>query len=84
MTAYAAWWIVFGSVTDPRYGRMMGLLALASANWKAFIALMVLLFFRTIRTFLEEVQEGFGMKRIQRPPQVAESAENPPTPAGRP
>lgn len=35
-------------------------------NWKVVFVLMVPLFYQTIRTFLEEVQEAWGMKRPKR------------------
>ncbi|MCR4318246.1 MAG: hypothetical protein NUW37_18035 [Planctomycetes bacterium] len=35
-------------------------------NWGAMVLLLIPLFFRTVRTFLEEVHEAFGMKRPRR------------------
>jgi len=32
-------------------------------NWKTVLILLIPLFYRTVRTFLEEVHEAFGMKR---------------------
>ena len=57
---------------------MVALVQLVNDNWKTFLLLVLLLFYRTIRTFLEEVQEGFGMKRRPVPPPMAEAKPNPP------
>ena len=32
-------------------------------NWKGLLILLVPLLYQTIRKFLDEIQEGFGMKR---------------------
>lgn len=34
-----------------------------SQNWKIVLILMIPLFYQTVRTFLEEVQEAWGIKR---------------------
>jgi len=39
------------------------LLIAMSQNWKAFLILLIPLFYQTIRKFLEEVEEAYGMKR---------------------
>jgi hypothetical protein len=39
------------------------ILPLLGQNWKIIFVLMVPLFYQTIRTFLEEVQEFWGMTR---------------------
>ncbi|WP_263377460.1 hypothetical protein [Granulicella paludicola] len=36
-------------------------------NWKIVLILMIPLFYQTVRTFLEEVQEAWGIKRIPTP-----------------
>jgi hypothetical protein len=43
-----------------------------AANWKAVILLLIPLFYRTVRIFLEQVEEAFGMKR---PPQKSSEEE---------
>jgi hypothetical protein len=32
-------------------------------NWKAALILLVVLFYRTVRMFLEQAEEAFGVKR---------------------
>ena len=38
-------------------------IAFVSQNWKIVLILMIPLFYQTVRTFLEEVQEAWGIKR---------------------
>ncbi|MBI3582724.1 MAG: hypothetical protein HY096_02085 [Nitrospinae bacterium] len=38
-------------------------LTVINNHWKAFVIILVPLFYRTVRVFLEEVQEFHGMKR---------------------
>jgi hypothetical protein len=61
------------------------LVTAASNNWKTVLLILIPLFYQTVRVFLEEVQEAFGMKRRQRQlPGVeapaAEDAKPTPTP----
>jgi len=37
--------------------------AFVAINWKIILILMIPLFYQTVRTFLEEVQEAWGIKR---------------------
>lgn len=47
-------------------------------NWKAALFLLIPLFYKTVRVFLEEVQEAFGMKRQPQPGVVEEPEESRP------
>ncbi len=38
-------------------------IAFVAQNWKIVLILMIPLFYQTVRTFLEEVQEAWGIKR---------------------
>jgi hypothetical protein len=38
-------------------------IAFVAQNWKIVLVLMIPLFYQTVRTFLEEVQEAWGIKR---------------------
>ena len=67
VSCYIGYWLVFGPVTDPRYTRMVGLVDELGQSWKAFLLLMVPLFYRSTRTFMDEVQEAWGMKRRATP-----------------
>ncbi|MBI5601460.1 MAG: hypothetical protein HY944_07825 [Gemmatimonadetes bacterium] len=77
IACYAGYWLVFGDVQDPRYARMTALLSLASANWQAVLLLLIPLFYRTVRTFAEEVQEFAGAKRRSSLPGPGSEAQNP-------
>jgi hypothetical protein len=60
---YGGYLFVFGSDQNPQRQRMIALVAIASQNWKGFLLILIPLFYRPIRMFLEEVEEAFGMKR---------------------
>jgi hypothetical protein len=80
LTGYVAWWMVLGNVADPRYARTMALVHTMSENWRAFLLLGVPLFYRPVRTFMEEAQEWAGMKRRTLPAEPPVQRENPPLP----
>ena len=56
---------------------MLALLTAVDENWKVVVLLAVPLFYRTVRRFLEQVEEFWGVKRPRRVAQV-EQAPNPP------
>lgn len=74
---YGGYWLAFGPETDPRHARMLALLTAVDENWKVVVLLAVPLFYRTVRRFLEQVEELWGVKRPRRVAQV-ERAPNPP------
>ena len=62
--AYAGYWLIFGVEKSAEHQtRLTQLVELINDNWKAALILLVLLFYRTIRIFLEQTEEAFGMKR---------------------
>jgi hypothetical protein len=80
VAVYVGYWLVFGPAADPRHDRMLQLVKTISDNWKAFLLLGIPLFYRTVRTFMEEVQEAGGMKRRSQPAtQIPPQGPNPPT-----
>ena len=70
---YEIGWVIFAGAD--RQLRLNDTLKLLSDNWKAGVLLLVPLFYRTIRAFLERVEEVAGMKARQ--PQEQESRPNP-------
>ena len=70
---YEIGWVIFAGAD--RQLRLNDALKLLSNNWKAGVLLLVPLFYRTIRAFLERVEEVAGMKARQ--PQEQESRPNP-------
>ena len=60
---WAAYWLVFGLAQPDRQTRLLDAIRLLNDNWKAGLLLLLLLFYRTIRTFLEQAEEAWGVKR---------------------
>jgi hypothetical protein len=48
---------------DGRQARIIALMKGLNDNWKAALVLLVLLFYRTVRIFLEQAEEAWGVKR---------------------
>ena len=44
-------------------------------DWRVFLAVLIPLFFRTVRTFIEEIVEAFGIKREKNSKVQAEDRE---------
>jgi hypothetical protein len=60
---YSTCWLVFGNEHDEHRVRLIGLMKDLNDNWKAGLLLLLLLFYRTVRVFLEQAEEAFGVKR---------------------
>jgi hypothetical protein len=60
--AYGAWCLVRPEVNG-RQARILVLMKHMNDNWKAGLILLVLLFYRTVRIFLEQAEEAWGVKR---------------------
>lgn len=60
---YIGYTLVFGADQGSHQVRFNELLKAVNDNWKAGLILLVLLFYRTVRTFLEQAEEAFGVKR---------------------
>jgi len=69
-------WIWFASDPAMREARIEALIKTMNDNWKVGLLLLVPLFYRTIRTFLERVRKAFGMEA--RLPEDIEEKPNPP------
>lgn len=59
LVGYLSFHFLFGKATpsDVQFVSAIG------AHWQALLILLIPLFYRTIRTFLQEVEEAYGMKR---------------------
>jgi hypothetical protein len=75
-TCYQTFWIVAGDATERQY-RLANSLKMLNENWKVGLILLIPLFYRTIRTFLERVEEFGGMK-APRSPKLTSEGTNPP------
>jgi DNA integrity scanning protein DisA with diadenylate cyclase activity len=69
-------WVWFACDATIRQQRIEDTLKMLNENWKVGLLILVPLFYRTIRMFLERVRKAFGME-VQQPEQVEEKA-NPP------
>src|SRR5579862_4306304 len=62
-TIYEIIWIRTGGSWSDTHARFRDALTQVDSHWRLGLALLVPLFYRTIRTFLEQVKEFMGMKR---------------------
>jgi hypothetical protein len=62
-----------------RQQRLADSLKMLNENWKVGLLILVPLFFRTIRAFLERVEKAFGMEAPRKPVATSEGT-NPPEP----
>jgi hypothetical protein len=78
-TGYETIWIFHG---DPlgRQARLAAALRGLNENWKALLLLLIPLFYRTIKGFLERVEEFAGAKARRNPKFTAGAKPNPPDP----
>jgi membrane-anchored glycerophosphoryl diester phosphodiesterase (GDPDase) len=76
---YAGYWLLFDQ-SGSKQNRLTCLMQVLNENWKVVALLMIVLFYRTIRIFLEQAEEAWGVKRKRplAPEEVAETT-NPPT-----
>lgn len=69
-------WIWFGCDPSVRQQRIEAALKMLNENWKVGLLILVPLFYRTIRMFLERVRKVWGMEAQQ--PEAVEEKPNPP------
>jgi len=60
------YWIISADPASPRQGRFVEVLKTLNDNWKVGLVLLIPLFYRAIRAFLERVEEFGGMKASPR------------------
>ena len=60
---YELYWVCLGDSASLRHARLAIVIRELNDNWKPGLLILVPLFYRTVRTFLEQVEEAFGMKR---------------------
>lgn len=78
LVVYASWWLVFGNENSAQHLRMVRMVVLLNENWKVGLALLLVLFYRPTRIFLEHLEQGpFGMKRREPVVPNDEKVENP-------
>jgi hypothetical protein len=79
---YVGYRLVFVPSQPSRTAELLKFIQTVGENWKAAVILLLILFYRTVRVFLEQIEKGpLGMER-RRPLQVQEPEEEAnPTPA---
>src|SRR2546422_552356 len=74
--SYGVWCLVRPDVNG-RQTRIIASMKDINDNWKAGVLLLVLLFYRTVRVFLEQAEEAFGVKRQKLLPGTPLEESNP-------
>jgi hypothetical protein len=76
------YYMLHGPEDSPRMLRMARVLALVDEHWKVGLLLLIPLFYRTVRAFLERVEEAWGVKAPRRidPVETTPAKPNPPEP----
>jgi hypothetical protein len=79
LAIYASCWLMFGNENSAQHIRMIRMVVLLNENWKVGLILLLLLFYRPIRIFLEQLEQGpLGMKRrVPAEQVVVDQQENP-------
>lgn len=75
---YELFWIVTGGAWRDAHARFADALTQVDAHWKIGLALLIPLFYRTIRQFMEEMEEaplGFRRKKRGKMSQEEEAKE---------
>ena len=70
---YEIYWVLLAPDADQRQARVVAAVKQANESWKAGLLLLIPLFYRTIRKFLERVEKFAGMtapREPQAPPSV--------------
>lgn len=78
LMAYSVCLLMFGG--GPGRARLVELMKGMNDNWKASLLLLLVLFYRTVRTFLEQAEELLTVKRKKT---LAGELEKEPNPPGR-
>lgn len=64
---YETSWVLWGCLPPDRQTRMQNALAMLNGNWKIGLLLLIPLFYRTVRAFLQRVEEVAGIKAPRLP-----------------
>jgi len=75
---YTGYCLVFGPEQSGHLARFKDLMKEVNDNWKAGLLLLVLLFYRTIRIFLEQAEEAFSIKKKRTMTGEAKEGTTPP------
>jgi len=64
---YETGWVLWGFSPPDRQTRMQTALTVLNGNWKVGLLLLIPLFYRTVRAFLQRVEEFAGMRTSRAP-----------------
>jgi len=64
---YEICWILWGHFPPDRQSRMRDALNMLNGNWKVGLLLLIPLFYRTVRAFLQRAEEFAGIKAPRQP-----------------
>jgi CMP-N-acetylneuraminic acid synthetase len=67
MAIYETYCVLFGSPPSDRQMRMQNALTMLNGNWKIGLLLLIPLFYRTVRAFLQRAEEFAGIKAPREP-----------------
>ena len=64
---YETCWVFWGCLQSDRQARMQTALDILNKNWKIGLLLLIPLFYRTVRAFLQRAEEFAGIKAPREP-----------------
>lgn len=70
---YEIFWICTGGTWKDAHSRFQDVLTRMDAHWKLGIVLLIPLFYRTIRDFLERAEQAFGINAPRLPKAINQS-----------
>ena len=81
---YETYWVLWGCLPSDRQTRMQSVLAMLNGNWKIGLLLLIPLFYRTVRAFLQRAEEFAGIKAPREPVATRTGKRKPPLPNNSP
>jgi|SRR5882724_1978242 len=64
---YETYWVLWGFTPSDRQDRVQTVLGMLNGNWKIGLLLLIPLFYRTVRAFLQRAEEFAGIKAPRQP-----------------
>lgn len=64
---YETFWVLWGCTPSARQDRVQTVLTMLNGNWKIGLLLLIPLFYRTVRAFLQRAEEFAGIKAPRQP-----------------
>ena len=67
LATYETYWVLWGHLLADRQTRMQNVVGMLNGNWKIGLLLLIPLFYRTVRAFLQRAEEFAGIKAPREP-----------------